>query len=143
MSSAKFGSKKRTSTPANLPTTSTTVLLDSSNEQQMLTVIKLLDALDILETRPVEINRMGMYRYDALKKAPLLRQNPTYGSVRIRRSMTVEERNGDKELRREAHELNEKKGNGEKIYVVYRGQIVKACDIPTIQATVSKNVQAP
>ncbi|EYC32408.1 hypothetical protein Y032_0003g1556 [Ancylostoma ceylanicum] len=120
-----------------------------------LSVVKILDALDI-ETKPVEINRMGTftdgktriikcvfssqkYFFEAIKKARILRQLPGFNSVYIRRSMTKAEREADKELRREARERNEKECGGEKVYVVYRDKVVKAREIPNLKATFSKN----
>ncbi|EYC17562.1 hypothetical protein Y032_0030g2137 [Ancylostoma ceylanicum] len=117
---------------------------------------KMLDALEI-ETKPVEINRMGTltggkmriikcvfssqkYFLEAIRKARLLRQIPGFDTVYIRRSMTKAEREKDRELRRQARELNEKEFGGEKVYVVYRDRVVKACDIPNLKVSNSKNL---
>ncbi|KAK6044528.1 hypothetical protein COOONC_17967 [Cooperia oncophora] len=47
---------------------------------------------------------------------------PSFNNVFIRKSVTPE-RSKDKELRRRAFELNGDKYNGDKVYVVYKGQI--------------------
>ncbi|EYC36126.1 hypothetical protein Y032_0930g3090 [Ancylostoma ceylanicum] len=116
---------------------------------------KVLCALGV-EARPTEIYRMGDYSegkvrlikcvspserffHKALRNAPTLRNLRGFDRIYIRRSMTREEREKDKDLRRQAHELNAKGLNGNKIYVVYRNQIVKVSDIPKIKATTSKN----
>ena len=52
--------------------------------------------------------------------------------------MTREEHEKDRMLRKKAHELNMKKQNGNKVYVVYKSQIVKASDIPKLRASQAK-----
>ncbi|KAL6743105.1 hypothetical protein Aduo_016185 [Ancylostoma duodenale] len=121
-----------------------------------LSVIKMLDALDI-EAKPVEIYRMGTltdgrarlikcvfpsqtHFFGAMKKARLLRQLPDFERVYIRRSTTQSERELDRELRRQARELNDKEHAGEKVYAVYRKKVVKVRDIPSIKASHPKNL---
>ncbi|EYC13523.1 hypothetical protein Y032_0043g763 [Ancylostoma ceylanicum] len=118
-------------------------------------VLSLLDKLDI-ETRPVEISRLGSinsssprlikcvfsskrYYLEALRKARLLRGIPDCSEIYIRRSMTRAERENDKALRQKAREMNKKEFNGNKVYVVYRDSIVKASEIPKIKESLQKN----
>lgn len=49
----------------------------------------------------------------------MLRQLRSFHKVYIRQSMEQAESDLDKELRRQARELNDKKNGGKKIYVVY------------------------
>ncbi|VDO86654.1 unnamed protein product [Heligmosomoides polygyrus] len=85
-------------------------------------VAAILNALD-LEVRPTEVYR----------NARLLRNIPEFSNVYIRKSMTLNERLKDKELRARARELNGSSPNGERIYVVYKEQVVKKSDIPSMQ----------
>ncbi|KIH65490.1 hypothetical protein ANCDUO_04191 [Ancylostoma duodenale] len=95
---------------------------------------RVLNALGV-EARPTEIYRMGDYSegevrlikcvlpserffHKALRNAPTLRNLRGFDRIFIRRSMTREEREREKDLRRQAHELNAKDHNGAKIYVV-------------------------
>ncbi|KIH47261.1 hypothetical protein ANCDUO_22682 [Ancylostoma duodenale] len=116
---------------------------------------KVLSALGV-EARPTEVHRMGdfnegkarlikcvlpseSFSRKALRNAPTLRHMHGFDHVYVRRSLTREEREKEKELRRQARELNMKEHNGSKVYVVYREQIVKVSDIPKIKASGSKN----
>ncbi|EYC39262.1 hypothetical protein Y032_0665g1322 [Ancylostoma ceylanicum] len=116
---------------------------------------KVLNALGV-EARPTEVYRMGdvakgktrlikcvlpseRFLLKALRNAPALRNLTGFDHVYIRRSMTREEREKDRELRRQAHDLNINEHNGSKVYVVYRSQVVKVSDIPKIKASVAKN----
>ncbi|EYB88700.1 hypothetical protein Y032_0242g3402 [Ancylostoma ceylanicum] len=107
---------------------------------------KVLSALGV-EARPTEIYRMGdltegktrlikcvlpstKFLYKALRNAPTLRSLSGFDRIYIMRSMTRKEREKEKELRRQAHELNTTQHNGKKVYAVYRSQIAKAADIP-------------
>ncbi|KAL6738919.1 hypothetical protein Aduo_012415 [Ancylostoma duodenale] len=118
-------------------------------------VLSILDKLDI-ETCPVEISRLRSFnsksprlikcvfsseRYylEALRKARLLRGLPDCSQIYIRRSMTSAERENDKALHQKAREMNNKKFSGNKVYVVYRGNIVKASEIPKIKESLQKN----
>ncbi|CAJ0593823.1 unnamed protein product [Cylicocyclus nassatus] len=56
-----------------------------------------------VESRPTEIFRMEM-----LSKSRLLKNSPAYENVFIRKSMTLQERTRERELRIAARELNEK-----------------------------------
>ena len=110
----------------------------------------ILNALEV-ESRPVEIYRMGSPGdnsrlvkvvfssqrpfFEVLKKARILRQIDRFRNVYIRRSMTREERSKFNELRSEARNRNQVEFNGERVYVVYRNTVVKACDIPKLKAT--------
>ncbi|KAK6030743.1 hypothetical protein OSTOST_03114, partial [Ostertagia ostertagi] len=64
----------------------------------------ILDTLDV-ETRPVEIHRMGK----KVEGKPRL----------VKKSMTREEREKETDLRKQARERNQNECNGERIYVVY------------------------
>ncbi|KIH58635.1 hypothetical protein ANCDUO_11155 [Ancylostoma duodenale] len=116
---------------------------------------KVLNALGI-EALPTEIYRMGdvakskarlikcvlpseRFFFKALRNAQALQNLAGFDRVYIRRSMTREEREMEKELRRQAHDLNLNQHNGSKVYVVYRGQLVKDADIPKRKASVAKN----
>ncbi|EYC35300.1 hypothetical protein Y032_1083g3574 [Ancylostoma ceylanicum] len=129
--------------------------LDRVNHTEAMTH-KVLNALGV-EARPNEIYRMGnvmegktrlikcvlpseRFLFTALRNAPALRNLTGFDHVYIRRSMTREEREKDKELRRQAHNLNLTEHNGRKVYVVYRNQVVKASEIPQIKARDSKNL---
>ncbi|KIH43703.1 hypothetical protein ANCDUO_26286 [Ancylostoma duodenale] len=107
-------------------------------------VEKILDVLNV-ESRPVEIFRMDRqlegrprlvkvvfssrnYFFDVLRNAHKLRNIPLYNRIYIRQSMTIEERNNDRELREKARELNAKEG-GRKTYVVYKHKLVKPSEI--------------
>ena len=115
----------------------------------------ILNALDV-ETRPVEAFRIGKEQnsrrlikavfssrkifFDVLKKAPNLRNDSRFTGIYLRRSMTLEERIKDKELRKQAKDLNEKEGKGHKIYVVYKQQVIKTADIESNRRSkLSKN----
>ncbi|KAK6023416.1 hypothetical protein OSTOST_10798, partial [Ostertagia ostertagi] len=89
-------------------------------------VTSVLDALDI-ETHPVEIYRMGSF----LSRARKLHAIPAFKEIYIRKSMTRDERQKEKDLRNQARELNLKEHNGEHVYVVYKGELMKASDIPS------------
>uniref|UniRef100_A0A7I4YXJ8 Uncharacterized protein n=1 Tax=Haemonchus contortus TaxID=6289 RepID=A0A7I4YXJ8_HAECO len=117
-------------------------------------VPEILDFLDI-EARPVEVFRMGRASdrprlvkcvfparkilLDTLARAHKLRASSRFNNVEIRKSMTPEERSKDQELRKKAYERNRDEHNGNRVYVVYRGEIVKASDIPSIKKEGSKN----
>ncbi|KAK6045095.1 hypothetical protein COOONC_17400, partial [Cooperia oncophora] len=109
-------------------------------------VTGILDSLNI-ETRPAEVYRMGRgvegkprlvkcvfysrrISFDILSKAHRLRSTHEYRDVYIRKSMTIDERKKDRELRERARELNRKEG--ERVYVIYRGELVKTKDIPNL-----------
>ncbi|KIH51004.1 hypothetical protein ANCDUO_18913, partial [Ancylostoma duodenale] len=111
---------------------------DRVNHTEAMTC-KVLNALGV-EAHPSEIYRMddvieGNTRLikcvlpserfvvvKALCSAPALRNLSGFDLVYVRRSMTREEREKDKELRRQAHDLNLKEHHGSKVYVVYRSQ---------------------
>ncbi|KIH50231.1 hypothetical protein ANCDUO_19691, partial [Ancylostoma duodenale] len=98
---------------------------NSLSERALLTdktVSVILDVLDI-DVRPVEVYRLGRpvddrprlvkcvfpcHRpfFDVLKRASKLRSVTKFKDVFIRRSMTIEERKKDQQLRAEARELN-------------------------------------
>ncbi|KAK6041030.1 hypothetical protein COOONC_21466, partial [Cooperia oncophora] len=59
-----------------------------------------------------------------------LRAIEPYKGIFIRKSMSIDERKKDRDLRINARELNLKEFEGERVYVVYRGDIVKVSDIP-------------
>ncbi|KIH56210.1 hypothetical protein ANCDUO_13611 [Ancylostoma duodenale] len=63
---------------------------------------------------------------------------PGYDHIFIRRQITFEERQRNKELRQQARELNERDHNGRKVYVVYKKQLVKASEISS-QRSLGKN----
>ncbi|PIO76139.1 hypothetical protein TELCIR_01787 [Teladorsagia circumcincta] len=106
----------------------------------------ILDSLDT-ETRPVEVYRMGRFvegkprivkcvfssrrfMLDILSKARCLRIFPKYKEVFVRRSMTIDERQKERDLRERARELNDNEFEGKKVYVVYKGAVIKASEIP-------------
>ncbi|VDP40145.1 unnamed protein product [Heligmosomoides polygyrus] len=92
-------------------------------------VAAILNALD-LEVRPTEVYGLG-------RKMPgknlLIKNIPEFSNVYIRKSMTLNERLKDKELRARARELNGSSPNGERIYVVYKEHSGKKSDIPGMQ----------
>ncbi|KHJ96345.1 hypothetical protein OESDEN_03697, partial [Oesophagostomum dentatum] len=63
----------------------------------------LLNVLDV-EVRPVETYRM------ALRNVYKIRNNADFNGIYLRRSMTADETEHDRQLRRKAKELNEKEG---------------------------------
>lgn len=69
----------------------------------------------------------------ALRNAPSLRKLSGLDHLYIRRSMTREERENDKEPRKLTHDLNVKEYNGKKVHVVHRNEVVKASEIPKIK----------
>ncbi|KAK6013873.1 hypothetical protein OSTOST_20786, partial [Ostertagia ostertagi] len=92
-------------------------------------ISRILDTLDI-ETRPVEVYRMGR-GVEGKPRVVKLVNYVLYRTIRrsfVRKSMTIDERNKERDLRKRARELNEKEFNGKKIYVVYRGEIIKVKD---------------
>ncbi|KAL6742020.1 hypothetical protein Aduo_015220 [Ancylostoma duodenale] len=97
-----------------------------ATERQVDTETKVGEILDILdvECRPVKVFRMGSFEkgksrltkvelpsrghwVSVLSKAKMLRENENYGKVFVRRSMTIEERRREKELRDQAKQMNE------------------------------------
>ncbi|KAK6033388.1 hypothetical protein OSTOST_00388 [Ostertagia ostertagi] len=78
------------------------------------------------------------FYFDTLKNARLLRSIPEFKNVFIRRSMTPSEIDMDKQLRARAKDLNQGMPNGEKVYVVFRQQVVKKSDIPGILSQIKK-----
>lgn len=105
-----------------------------------------LNALD-LAVRPTEVYRLGRktpdknrlikcvflsrrFYFEVLKNARLLRNIPEFSNVYIWKSLTLNERLKDKVFRARAGELYGSGHNGERIYVVYNGQVVKS---PTLQ----------
>ncbi|EYB97950.1 hypothetical protein Y032_0135g1910 [Ancylostoma ceylanicum] len=91
-------------------------------------VQKILNVLGV-EARPLEVYRM------ALRNARSLRDYPEFNQIYVRRSMTPQEREKFKELRQRAYDLNQKEFNGRKVYVVYRDELVKACEIPSLKSS--------
>lgn len=104
---------------------------------------RILEVLDV-ECRPTEVYRMGRpnpqrprlvkvvlpspaHWRRALANARLLRTHG-FPHVFIRRSMTADERRRDYELRQEARERN--KGGTVREWVVYRGELRRASDLP-------------
>lgn len=75
-----------------------------------------------------------------LSKTHRLRALPNCKGVFVRNSMTLEERNRDRDLRKAARDMNLKEGNGQRIYVVNRNEVVKASDIPQRRNALSKNL---
>lgn len=117
--------------------------------------VKILSALGV-EARPTEVYRMGLFTegkkrlikcvlpserffIQALRNAPTLRSITGFDQIYVRKSMTRAEREQDRALRERAREINLREHNGSKVYVVYRNQVVKRSDIPTIKANLSKN----
>ncbi|KAK6028366.1 endonuclease/exonuclease/phosphatase family protein [Ostertagia ostertagi] len=113
------------------------------------------DALDV-EARPAEVYRLSRreegkcrlikcvfssrkFFFDALKNAKLLKNSEIFKNVFIRRSMTPAELEKGKQLRARANELNQSVQGGEKVYVVFRQQVVKRSDIPSILRQSPKN----
>ncbi|WKY08257.1 hypothetical protein Q1695_007622 [Nippostrongylus brasiliensis] len=105
----------------------------------------ILDTLDI-ETRPIEISRMGKavngkprlvkcvfsdrrYLFQMLSPSRKLRSSPIYAGVFVRKSMAREERDKEAELRKQAQDLNQRNHGGSRVFVVYRGEVVRASDI--------------
>lgn len=98
-----------------------------------------------LECRPLEVYRMGRHEHGrtrkvkvvlpskshwvtALSNAWRLRSSATFRRVRVRRSMTFEERQREHELRQECKERNEQLGS--RVWVVYRGELRRTEDLP-------------
>ncbi|KIH53930.1 hypothetical protein ANCDUO_15928 [Ancylostoma duodenale] len=79
------------------------------------------------------------FLFKALRNAPDLQNLAGFDRVYIRRSMTRDEREMEKELRRQAHYLNLNQHNGSRVYVVYRSQLVRAADIAKMKASVAKD----
>ncbi|EYB97951.1 hypothetical protein Y032_0135g1910 [Ancylostoma ceylanicum] len=96
-------------------------------------VQKILNVLGV-EARPLEVYRMGKL-VEALRNARSLRDYPEFNQIYVRRSMTPQEREKFKELRQRAYDLNQKEFNGRKVYVVYRDELVKACEIPSLKSS--------
>ncbi|KAK6009736.1 hypothetical protein OSTOST_25307 [Ostertagia ostertagi] len=113
-----------------------------------LAVSAILDELDV-EARPVEIFRLGKREpgknrlvkcvfssrkqfFEILKNSRLLRNNPSFKDIFIRRSMTPSEIENERKLRARAKELNDANPGGERIFVVFRQQVVKKSEIPGI-----------
>ncbi|KAK6019565.1 hypothetical protein OSTOST_14794, partial [Ostertagia ostertagi] len=117
-------------------------------------VSKILDVLDI-ETRPLEVFRMGKvgqkprlikcvfssrkFMFETLSKAKQLRSSSEFSSV-FMKSMTPEQRAIDRDLRNRAYELNRDEHNGERVFVVYKGEIVKASEIQPMRTFSSKKL---
>ena len=114
-------------------------------------VKNILDTLDI-ECRPVKVYRMGKkvpgksrlvkielptraHWATVLARSRQLRNKSEFSKVFIRRSMTVEEREKEKELRERARTMNQGKKYEDR-FVVYRGEIVPASSLnkPNIAA---------
>ncbi|EYC13755.1 hypothetical protein Y032_0042g504 [Ancylostoma ceylanicum] len=109
-------------------------------------VNEVFDALDI-ECRPVTVFRLGKWDgarprlvkvvlpskthwATALANAYRLRSTGL-ANIHIRRSMTLEERRREFQLRQEARELN--KGLPHRQWVVYKGELKKVSDLPARQ----------
>ncbi|WKX95333.1 hypothetical protein Q1695_012074 [Nippostrongylus brasiliensis] len=119
-------------------------------------VINILDELGV-ETKPSEVFRSGplndtktprlvkcvfsshRFFFDVLKNAKRLRALPEFRDIFIRRSMTPAERQKDRELRLQARQLNKSEFNGERVYVVYKEQVIKRSDIPKLGQRGAKN----
>ncbi|WKY13700.1 hypothetical protein Q1695_004492 [Nippostrongylus brasiliensis] len=108
-----------------------------------------LDTLEV-EARPVELFRMGVmqegkprlvkcvfasrrFQVETLSRSRRLRSCPLFQNIYVRRSMTRDERERERELRQRARELNEKEHGGSRVYVVYRGELMKVSDIPNFR----------
>ncbi|KAL6731974.1 hypothetical protein Aduo_002786 [Ancylostoma duodenale] len=99
-------------------------------------VTNVLDTLKV-EARPVEVYRMG--KPEVEEQDGYVNKINTDLSLFANR-MTLEERIKFKQLRKDAYERNQREHNGNKVYVVYKDMVVKACDIPSIrQSSVPKN----
>ncbi|KIH56949.1 hypothetical protein ANCDUO_12868 [Ancylostoma duodenale] len=118
-------------------------------------VQNVLDVLGV-EARPSEVYRLGVvsdgkprlikcvlpsqrFYFVALRNARSLRSVSGFDHIYVRRSMSREEREKDKHKRRQAQELNEKNHGGNRVFVVYGNQVVKASDIPKIKKSTAKN----
>ncbi|WKY01588.1 hypothetical protein Q1695_015528 [Nippostrongylus brasiliensis] len=116
-------------------------------------VSDVLDFLDI-EARPSELFRMGpsqtdkprlvkcvfsqrRYQLEILSRSNRLRSSATFKNVFIRKSMTREERAKEGELRRRARELNDQEHGGNRVFVVYKGELMKKSDIQNFSKAVS------
>lgn len=107
-------------------------------------VSEIFDVLN-LECRPLELYRMGRQERGRVRKVKVvlpskshwatalsnswrLRGSAAFTKVRVRRSMTQEERKREFELRQECRERN-KQLNG-RVWVVYRGELRRIEDLP-------------
>ncbi|EYC16424.1 hypothetical protein Y032_0033g2651 [Ancylostoma ceylanicum] len=130
----------------------------SPSERLAHTEAAVNNVLDVLgvEARPSEVYRMGaltegkprlikcvlpsaQFYSVALRNARSLRSISGFDHIFVRRSMTREEREKDRDLRRQVRELNDKDHHGNRVFVVYRNQIVKASEIPKLKHSASKN----
>lgn len=105
---------------------------------------EVFDILD-LECRPLEVYRMGKQERGRIRKVKVvlpskshwaaalsnswrLRGSATFSRVRVRRSMSSEERQREYELRQECRERN--KQLNDRVWVVYRGELRRIEDLP-------------
>nr|CDJ84837.1 hypothetical protein HCOI_00572700 [Haemonchus contortus] len=142
--------KERSMVIYGVPEAGSDIAASLRQEHTEKAVMDILDELDI-EARPVEIYRMGKFGdkprlikcvkflFTTLSRAKKLRSSEKFRNVYVRKSMSPDERSKDRELRKRAHELNIEEHNGDRVFVVYRGNIVKSSDIPNIKQQQSKN----
>ncbi|KIH57139.1 hypothetical protein ANCDUO_12673 [Ancylostoma duodenale] len=124
-----------------------------ASERQADTETKVGEILDILDVQclPVEVFRMGRFEkgksrltkvelpsrshwVSVLSRAKMLRENEKYGKVFVRRSVTIEERRREKELRDQAKQMNETR-TYEGRMVVYKGEVVPVSSLPSSQVS--------
>ncbi|KAG5640532.1 hypothetical protein DXG03_008183 [Asterophora parasitica] len=136
---------------------STATLASDRVDADFEQVKKILDAMDI-EVRPETVFRMGQKKTPSssdphpkprllkvllprkssqttfLIRSGKLKDHQMYKHIRVRPSLSEEERKTAYELRRKRDDLNSKNGKGGPLYVIYAGELMKKDDVASYKA---------